>query len=325
MMNHETGRLTRRMLLGSAPLMAQSASPVPELVELRRIWGEAPHSAFTDLVRFRDRWFCTFREGQGHAGDHGAIRIITSADAKRWESAASLQETGTDLRDPKLSVMPDGRLMAIMGGAVYEGRTYATRAPRVSFSPDGYRWSTPQRLLAEDHWLWRVTWHKGRAYSLSKLNEGPDAGRRGFLYGGSNGIDWQWITEFKAEGVSETTIRFLPDEEAIALVRPWWTGSSRPPYKQWTFHKMPVRMGGPNFLAMPDGRMWSITGNYLEGGRRTVLGELTRNSYRPVLTLPSGGDNSYAGMVWHDGLLWASYYSSHEEKTCIYMAVIRFR
>ena len=43
-----------------------------------------------------------------------------------------------------------------------------------------------------------------------------------------------------------------------------------------------------------------------------------------VLTLPSGGDNSYPGMVWHDTLLWTSYYSSHEEKTSIYLAKIRF-
>jgi hypothetical protein len=39
-------------------------------------------------------------------------------------------------------------------------------------------------------------------------------------------------------------------------------------------------------------------------------------------TLP-GRDTSYAGMVLHQGLLWISYYSSHEEKTCIYLAKVR--
>jgi hypothetical protein len=28
-------------------------------------------------------------------------------------------------------------------------------------------------------------------------------------------------------------------------------------------------------------------------------------------------------MVWHDDLLWISYYSSHEGKTSIYLAAIR--
>ena len=44
---------------------------------------------------------------------------------------------------------------------------------------------------------------------------------------------------------------------------------------------------------------------------------------RECLTLPSGGDTSYAGLVWHDGLLWVSYYSSHEEKTAIYLAKVK--
>jgi hypothetical protein len=37
------------------------------------------------------------------------------------------------------------------------------------------------------------------------------------------------------------------------------------------------------------------------------------------------GDTSYPGMVWHDGLLWIPYYSSHEEKTSIYLARIRIQ
>src|SRR5205085_7380324 len=46
-------------------------------------------------------------------------------------------------------------------------------------------------------------------------------------------------------------------------------------------------------------------------------------AYEPVLTLPSGGDTSYAGLVWHEGLLWVSYYSSHEGKASIYLAKVR--
>jgi hypothetical protein len=30
------------------------------------------------------------------------------------------------------------------------------------------------------------------------------------------------------------------------------------------------------------------------------------------LALPSGGDTSYAGLVWQQDRLWVSYYSSHE-------------
>jgi len=41
------------------------------------------------------------------------------------------------------------------------------------------------------------------------------------------------------------------------------------------------------------------------------------------LRLPSGGDTSYPGMVLHDGILWVSYYASHEGKTSIYLAKVR--
>ncbi len=56
---------------------------------------------------------------------------------------------------------------------------------------------------------------------------------------------------------------------------------------------------------------------------KTVLARMDRDRYEPVLTLPSGGDTSYPGLVWHDDQLWMSYYSSHEGKTSIYLARIR--
>ena len=53
-----------------------------------------------------------------------------------------------------------------------------------------------------------------------------------------------------------------------------------------------------------------------------MLAQMTETSYEPVLWLPSGGDCSYAGMVEYEGVLWMSYYSSHEGKTSIYLAQI---
>ena len=235
-----------------------------------------------------------------------------------WESAATVQERGIDLRDPKLSVTPDGRLMLLMGGCVYDDEgEYLTRAPRVSFSEDGSTWSAPRKVLSEDHWLWRATWHGDQAYSLSKLGEGKGP-RRGFLYSSADGIDWDWITEFKLPGVSETTLGFQPDGEMVALIRPRYIGTSRPPYREWSFCETPERIGGPNFIRLPDGSLWGSGRLFTAEGARTVLARMTTSSYEPALTLPSGGDTSYAGMVWHEDLLWMSYYSSHEGGTSIY-------
>ena len=78
----------------------------PEIVSVRKIWDYAPHNAFTDLIRFQSRWWCTFREANAHTGV-GKVRLIVSDDGEAWSSAALLAEAGIDLRDPKLSIMPD--------------------------------------------------------------------------------------------------------------------------------------------------------------------------------------------------------------------------
>ena len=314
-------------------LIVAFAAPVvrasePEIVSIRKIWDRGEHNAFTDLVRFRDRWWCTFREAKDHGGSIGKVRVIESGNGDDWQASALLEEHEIDLRDPKLSVMPDGRLLLIMGGIVYDGTRYRTRAPRVAFSNDGHEWTAPKKLLSEDHWLWRVTWHNGWAWSVSKLGEGSDP-RRGMLYRSRDGLDWQWIAEFRLpNGVwnaSETTLRFLPDDKLVALVRPEWIGTSRPPYTQWNWTQMHHKIGGPNFIRLPNGELWAAGRRYLSQGRAsTVLARMTETSYEPVLTLPSGGDCSYPGLVWHEGLLWMSYYSSHDGRTSIYLAKIRF-
>lgn len=192
----------------------------PEIVSVVKVWDHGRHNAFTDLIRFRDRWWCTFREGKGHAGDNGKIRVIVSVDGDKWQSAAVIEQKDIDLRDPKLSVMPDGRLMLTMGGSVLDDSgTYQTRAPRVAFSNDGREWTKPRKLLAEDHWLWRVTWHNGKGYSVSKLGDGRDP-RRVMLYRTQDGIDWEWLTEFRniPDWPNEATIRFL-DAPAVITVK----------------------------------------------------------------------------------------------------------
>lgn len=310
-------------------LLSDSAvSAEPEIVSVKKIWDQGTHNAFTDLIRFQDRWWCTFREAKVHGRSIGRVRVIVSSDGEQWESAALVAQDRVDLRDPKLSNMPDGRLMLMMGGSVYRpGGPYGTRAPRVSFSKDGREWTGPRKLLAEDHWLWRVTWQGEWGWSVSKLGEGRDP-RRGMLYRTRDGLNWEWVTEFRLPdntwNASETTLRFMPDGEMIALVRPEWIGRSQAPYTKWTWTKLQHRLGGPNFIQLPSGELWASSRFYGKS-RSTVLARMTPDSYEPVLTLPSAGDTSYAGMVWHDDLLWISYYSSHEGKTSIYLARIRFK
>jgi hypothetical protein len=153
------------LLLSLAIGHAGQSAPPPTVVSVARIWDGGAHNAFTDLIRWRDRWYCTFREGDGHVGGDGRIRVLVSTDGEAWTAAALIGEAGIDLRDPKLSITPDDRLMIVAGGSVYEGTRNLGRQPRVMFSSDGTTWGPPQRVLEEGDWLWRLTWHDGRAYA----------------------------------------------------------------------------------------------------------------------------------------------------------------
>ena len=325
--------MTQLFLLLLAFAIAVQPAPAPTLVSVARIWDAGAHNAFTDLLRWRNRWYCTFREGDDHVGGDGRIRVLVSNDGETWTSSALISETGIDLRDPKLSITPDDRLMMVAGGSVYQGKRYLGRQPRVTFSSDGTTWSTPQRILAEGDWLWRVTWHEGRAYGVTyKTTPGASTEWTATLVSSADGRTFQEVTTFAIpDRPNETTLRFMPDGEMIALVRREagnrlaWLGRSRAPYTTWTWREISQQIGGPNFIRLPDGELWA-SGRSYPGGPKTVVARLSlEGSYEPALTLPSGGDTSYAGMVWHESLLWVSYYASHEGKTAIYVARVRLR
>jgi len=317
----------------SATEMNKNSGPggLPKIVSVEKIWDKAPHNAFTDLIRFQGKWYCTFRESDAHVyGKDGQIRVIASADGEKWESVALLAEEGVDLRDPKLSIMPDGRLMLLFGGSVYEGRTRVTTRSRVAFSKDGKRWSETHQVLAEKDWLWRVTWHGDRCYGTTcSVDPGKGKDLIVKLWTSKNGLDYELVTRLDIhDRPNETTLRFLPNGDMLALVRReagnkhCLIGISSKPFKEWKWHESRHRIGGPNFIRLPDGSLWAAGRSYPDG-YKTVLARFGAKTYEPVLTLPSGGDCSYPGMVWHDGLLWMSYYSSHEGKANIYLAKIR--
>lgn len=306
----------------------------PELLSVRKIWDQGRHNAFTDLIRFQDKWFCSFREAAAHVGGDGRLRILESEDGDHWQSAALLAEEGIDLRDPKLSVTPDQRLMVVAGGSVYGGtKKLQGRQPRVAFSKDGREWTQPRRTLAEGDWLWRATWHGGAAYGVSYLltPEKLDAERFIKLYRSLDGLDWKPIASLDVpDKPNETTVRVLKSGEAVALIRReagdrgGWIGSSRAPFTEWSFARTPQRMGGPNFIELPDGSLVAGSRHYSVTVTNFALFRMTRDSLQPALELPSRGDCSYPGLVWHDGLLCVSYYSSHEGKTSIYLAKVKW-
>ena len=85
-----------------------------------------------------------------------------------------------------------------------------------------------------------------------------------------------------------------------------------------------MRIGGPHMIRLPDGRFLAAVRLYDSPVRTSLCWlDAEQGTLTEALRLPSGGDTSYAGLVWHDDLLWVSYYASHEGKTSIYLAKVK--
>lgn len=300
-----------------------------QLVEVHKIWDQAPHNAFTDLIRFKNEWFCVFREAKAHTAHDGALRVITSVDGVKWESAALITSPTSDLRDAKITVTPAGQLM-LSGAEGLHDKAKTTFQSLAWFSADGRTWSRRYDVGDPNFWLWRVTWHKDMAYGMG-YSTSKDKSLR--LYTSDDGKKFDTRTKrvFDAGFPNETSL-FFDEDTCFCLLRrdgkpnTALSGTSQPPYTQWEWKDLGVRIGGPQVIRLPDGRYLAAVRLY-DAPVRTSLcwldpraGKLTE-----CLKLPSGGDTSYAGLVWHDGLLWISYYSSHEGKTSIYLAKVKVK
>jgi hypothetical protein len=200
----------------------------------------------------------------------------------------------------------------------------------VWFSDDGSNWTKGQEIGEPDMWIWCVTWHGDTAYGVGYGCGDEQIAR---LYSSKDGVQWNTLVSdlFPAGGYpSETSLLFTKDDTCYCLLRretddqAGQLGVSRPPYTKWTWKSVGQRIGGPKMVELPNGRLLAALRLH-GGGEHTSVCWIDRTTGRltEVLKLPSGGDNSYPGIVLaEEGLVWISYYSGHEGKTSIYLAKV---
>lgn len=322
-----------------SPVMKGLSQTIPEDIRVRRIYSDENYNAFTSLLKFKGKFYCAFRAGEAHVyGKDGITKILSSRDGISWKEVASLSLPGYDLRDPKLSLTPDGKLMVLMGGSIYEGKKCLGGLTHVSFSnKKGVKFTPPQpvqldpAIRTDYDWLWRVSWHQGIGYgAVYKMKAETDtaeiSGLR--LVKTRNGIDYELVTELDIGGrPNETTIRIMPDGEMLMMVRreekdrKTYFGKSKAPYTRWTFLEMPFFMGGPDFIALDEDHF--VGGGRIDGKYTGLISFTREGGIKEIMKLPSNADSSYPGFVLENGNLFVSYYSSHEtEVTSIYFAEI---
>jgi hypothetical protein len=314
-------------------LKAQVKENSLKLQSVQKIWDNAPHNAFTDLIWHKGWFFCVFREGTTHVSPDGALRVITSIDGEKWESAALITSENSDLRDAKITVTPSGKLM-LSGAEALHDKSVHTHQSLVWFSDDGVNWNEKNKIGDPDFWLWRTTWHKQNAYSFGYACGEKKSLR---LYKSNDGKSFETlVADLGIDSYpNETSIEFKGDTAFCLLRRDGENksgllGISVPPYTKWEWKDLGVRIGGPDMILLHDGRFFAAVRLYETDNWHPARTSLCRinpvtGKLSELLTLPSGGDTSYAGMVWHQDVLWVSYYSSHEGKTAVYIAKVEFK
>lgn len=241
-----------------------------------------------------------------------------------------------DLRDPKLSITPDNRLMVWMDGEYYIGASVASRRPYVSFSDvSGNDFSEPERVdvhyptsdgLSEGNfWIWRVVWNNAKtaAYGFDYLNPLT-------LFKTTDGKVFR--TERRITDVdgspNEVAIKFDKQDNMYALIRREAGNTlgvlavSAPPYDNFVYNQLDFRLGGPEFIFLDDETLVMGTRGFTNSTTTHIVTTDLKGKVLKRIYLPSAGDASYPGMVVHDGYLWVSYYSSKSGKADIYMAKI---
>ncbi|MEO2011031.1 MAG: hypothetical protein ABGX22_20315 [Pirellulaceae bacterium] len=323
--------------------MAESPPDV-KVTNVRRVYHNGEHNAFTDLVRWKGEYWLTFRScPDGHmVHPTSSIRVLSSSDLKTWQEVHEFSVNKRDTRDPHFLVF-QGKLF-IYTGTWYSGET---TLPRKDYdlnkhlgygvwTAEGKKWSRPQPLEGTyGHYIWRAAEYDGKAYLCGRRNRDHAQvyGERDLVESAmlesDDGLVWRFHSLFQKDRGDETAFLFEEDGSILAVSRsgssPAQLVRSKPSYRKWTRVDFPDYIGGPLLKRWGD--------RYLVGGRRntsngakTALYWLVDEQLHQFGELPSGGDNSYPGFVALDsrhGVV--SWYSSHEKKdgkaiTAIYMA-----
>lgn len=307
------------------------ALPALRVEEVRCVYRDGAHNAFTDLCRFRDAFFLTFRScPDGHnISPRGRIRVLRSADGAEWIQVAEFGVPDRDCRDPHFLVFRD-RLFVYTGTWFcppgYTAFDINEHLGYGAWSEDGVSWHGPCLLEGTyGHYVWRAAAFGGRAYLCARRKRGfirtAARGEGGemteaAMLESEDGLVWRYRSCFTDAWGDETAFVFGPGGEITALGRRLGNRNavvcrSAPPYERWERRELDRYVGGPLLAWWGD--------HLLAGGRKmtgppvTALYWLCGDRLEEIAELPSGGDTSYPGFVQTDanhGLL--SYYSSHE-------------
>lgn len=307
-----------------------------DLVSVANVWARGAHNAFTDLCFFNNQFYIVFREASAHVSNDGTVIVLSSPDGEHWALAAELSQADIDLRDPKITETPDHRLVITTVGV-----DRVNGAPLQSYlycSDDGVNWSRPLAVGEAGGWIWRTRFFGSQGYGVAYYPSQEST----TLYS----MDWPDLYSplcaplFSKESnglgyPNEHDLFRLDGDEMYCLLRrdadtaTAQLGVASSPYCKWQWRDLGVRIGGPAVLRLSSNAVVAAVRLYEPARTSICLLDTDKAELKEVLSLPSNGDTSYAGLAERDGYLWCSYYSAPAETavntalTAIYIAKIR--
>lgn len=302
-------------------------------VSVKRAYADGKHNAFTNIARFRDRYYLVFRSGSFHCSRDGHIIVISSEDLVTWAKVADLSQVDRDSRDAQLMVLEDRLVVVSYISDKRYGKIFDHQAV-YSVTNDGKDWTEWTPFLEKHAHLWSIKKHEDCYYAGIFWNYPDPADWKAGLARSKDGFDWDTVSMICEQDMpDETAIDFLPDGTCLALVRRAWNTSliatAPPPYKKWEIKDSGINFGGPA-IANVQGRLLLgarfevqtatirkdvVTEENNTGVHVTAMFELSADGVKDPFILPSLSDTAYPGFVHLGGKWWAmSYYSSHEDE-----------
>ena len=294
-------------------------------LEVRKVYTNGKHNAFTAMRRFKGDLFLAFRASDAHNAGTGDVLVFRSKEGKEWKQVFKF-DVAKDDRDPQMVVINDKLYLysPAMNGKLMD--TWVTT------TSDGETWSDPAKVYETQFILWKPCVHDGIFYATAhKKDESSNGkGREVHFVKSADGVKWEKVSLIRAGNwESETTMFFDDKHHATAFLRQKYGKpgaqvlESDPPYTEWksrdagvphlSGHSVHTFKGVTYLLSryiQPDGKFGSMIYTFADG-------KLT-----PYCVMPAGGDCAYAEAVEDGDNMLVSYYSTHEGATNIYLAVV---
>jgi len=320
-------------------------TPKVDVSNVRKVYDNGHHNAFTDLTLFREVFYLSFRsclDGHG-VSPNASVIILSSKDARKWKQVHTFSVPNRDTRDPHFLVFKD-RLF-VYTGTWYSGKGQARsnidlelnlHLGYASWSGDGAKWSEPILLDGTfGHYIWRAASFGEKAFLCGRRKIGFEVGPKGepneiesLMLESDDGLIWRKRAVFQETAGDETAFLFDQQGGILGIGRRRGTAQllqSNPPYKKWIRRNLDRHIGGP--LIAKWGERTVVGGRHSTNrGPKTSMCWLVGGELHEFAELPSGGDNSYPGFVSITPTnAVISWYSSHEGKSSIYMADLEVR